>query len=128
MNKTRLFTFADDGGGNPTGDLLSLNADNRQIGYRQEFWIQDQWSPNDQWTFNLGLRGDIVQYQRNEGQVSPRIGVSYKYNPSNVFHVFYGRMFTPPNLEAISFAKLNTLGTRAQPNGRTTSRSVVTMR
>jgi outer membrane receptor protein involved in Fe transport len=115
VNKTRLFTFLDDGAGNPTGDLLSLNADNRQIGYRQEFWIQDQWSPNDQWTFNLGLRGDIVQYQRNEGQVSPRIGVSYKYNPSNVFHVFYGRMFTPPNLEAISFAKLNTLGTRAQP-------------
>ncbi|MBK7486175.1 MAG: TonB-dependent receptor [Nitrospira sp.] len=119
VNKTRLFTFADDGGGNPTGDLLSLNADNRQIGYRQEFWIQDQWSPNDQWTFNLGLRGDIVQYQRNEGQVSPRIGVSYKYNPSNVFHVFYGRMFTPPNLEAISFAKLNTLGTRAQPEDLT---------
>ena len=119
VNKTRLFTFADDGAGNPTGDLLSLNADHRQIGYRQEFWIQDQWSPNDQWTFNLGLRGDAVQYVRNEGQISPRIGVSYKYNPSNVFHVFYGRMFTPPNLEAISFAKLNTLGTRAQPEDAT---------
>ena len=119
VNKTRLFTFADDGAGNPAGDLLSLNADNRQIGYRQEFWIQDQWSPNDKWTFNLGLRGDIVQYQRNEGQVSPRLGATYKYNPSNVFHVFYGRMFTPPNLEAISFAKLNTLGTRAQPEDLT---------
>jgi outer membrane receptor protein involved in Fe transport len=115
VNKTRLFTFADDGAGNPTGDLLSLNADNRQIGYRQEFWIQDQWSPNDKWTFNLGLRGDAVQYLRNEGQVSPRLGATYKYDQSNVFHAFYGRMFTPPNLEAISFAKLNTLGTRAQP-------------
>ena len=116
VNKTRLFTFADDGAGNPTGDLLSLNADNRQIGYRQEFWIQDQWSPNDKWTFNLGLRGDAVQYLRNEGQVSPRLGATYKYDQSNVFHAFYGRMFTPPNLEAISFAKLNTLGTRAQPD------------
>ena len=56
VNKTRLFTLRDDGAGNPTGDLLSLNADNRLIGYRQEFWIQDQWSPNDQWTFNLGVR------------------------------------------------------------------------
>jgi len=116
VNKTRLFTFADDGAGNPTGDLLSLNADNRQIGYRQEFWIQDQWSPTDKWTFNLGLRGDAVQYLRNEGQVSPRLGATYKYDQSNVFHAFYGRMFTPPNLEAISFAKLNTLGTRAQPD------------
>jgi outer membrane receptor protein involved in Fe transport len=119
VNKTRLFTFADDGAGSPTGDLLSLNADNRQIGYRQEFWIQDQWTPNDRWTFNLGLRGDAVQYLRNEGQISPRVGVSYKYDPSNVFHVFYGRMFTPPNLEAISFAKLNTAGTRAQPDDTT---------
>ncbi|MFO0733492.1 MAG: hypothetical protein U0361_21510 [Nitrospiraceae bacterium] len=68
-----------------------------------------------QGTFNLGVRGDAVQYLRNEGQISPRVGVTYKYNQSNVFHAFYGRMFTPPNLEAISFAKLNTIGTRAQP-------------
>ncbi|WHZ15549.1 MAG: TonB-dependent receptor [Nitrospira sp.] len=119
VNKTRLFTFADDGAGNPTGSLLSLNADNRQIGYRQEFWIQDQWTPNDRWTFNLGLRGDAVQYLRSEGQVSPRMGATYKYNQSNVFHAFYGRLFTPPNLEAISFAKLNTAGTRAQPEDTT---------
>lgn len=115
VNKTRLFTFADDGAGNPTGDLLGLNADNRLIGYRQEFWIQDQWSPNDKWTFNIGVRGDAVQYLRDEGQVSPRVGATYKYNQANVFHAFYGRMFTPPNLEAISFAKLNTAGTKAQP-------------
>jgi outer membrane cobalamin receptor len=121
VNKTRLFTFADDGTGTgtPTGPLLTLPSDNRLIGWRQEFWIQDQWSPNDRWTLNLGVRGDAVQYLRNEGQVSPRVGVTYKHNTSNVFHVFYGRMFTPPNLEAISFAKLNTAGTRAQPEDTT---------
>lgn len=119
VNKTRLFTFGEDAAGNPTGDLLSLNADNRLIGYRQEFWLQDQWSPNDKWTFNLGVRGDAVQYPVSEGQVSPRVGATYKYNQSNVFHAFYGRMFTPPNLEAISFAKLNTAGTKAQPEDTT---------
>jgi outer membrane receptor protein involved in Fe transport len=119
VNKTKLFTFAEDGAGNPTGDLLTLNADNRLIGYRQEFWLQDQWSPNDKWTFNLGVRGDAVQYPVSEGQVSPRVGATYKYNQSNVFHAFYGRMFTPPNLEAISFAKLNTAGTMAQPENTT---------
>jgi outer membrane receptor protein involved in Fe transport len=119
VNKTRLFTFAEDGAGDPTGDLLTLNADNRLIGYRQEFWLQDQWSPNDKWTFNLGVRGDAVQYPVSEGQVSPRVGATYKYNQSNVFHAFYGRMFTPPNLEAISFAKLNTAGTKAQPENTT---------
>ena len=119
INKTRLFTFLDDGAGNPTGGVITPGADNRLIGYRQEFWIQDQWSPNDQWTFNVGVRGDAVQYLRSEGQVSPRIGVTYKHTPAHAFHAFYGRMFTPPNLEAISFAKLNTAGTKAAPEDTT---------
>jgi outer membrane receptor protein involved in Fe transport len=118
-NKTKLFTFADDGAGNPTGPVLSLDADNRLIGWRQEFWIQDQWSPNDRWTFNLGVRADMVQYQRDEAQISPRVGITYKADQANVFHVFYGRQFTPPNLEAISFAKLNTAGTKAAPEDTT---------
>jgi len=119
INKTRLFTFLDDGAGNPTGGVLNVDSDNRLIGWRQEFWIQDQWTPNDQWTFNLGVRGDAVQYLRNEGQISPRVGVTYKHNQSNVFHAFYGRLFTPPNLESISFAKLATAGTKAAPEDTT---------
>ena len=120
-NKTRLFTFADDVAANP--NVLGLDADNRLIGYRQEFWIQDQWSLNDRWTFNLGVRADVVQYQRDEAQISPRVGITYKADPSNVFHVFYGRQFTPPNLEAISFAKLNTAGTKAAPEDTTNNLS-----
>ena len=119
VNKTRLFTFADDGAGNPIGNVLGLDADNRLIGYRQEFWIQDQWSPNDRWTFNLGVRADVVQYQRDEAQISPRVGITYKADQANVFHAYYGRQFTPPNLEAISFAKLNTAGTKAAPEDTT---------
>ena len=119
VNKTRLFTFLDGGGGIPTGPVLGLDADNRLIGYRQEFWIQDQWSPNDRWTFNLGVRADVVQYQRDEAQISPRVGITYKADQANVFHVYYGRQFTPPNLEAISFVKLNTAGTKAAPEDTT---------
>ena len=119
INKTRLFTFLDDGAGDPIGDVINVNADNRLIGWRQEFWVQDQWTPNEHWTFNIGVRADAVQYLRSEGQISPRIGVTYRYNPANAFHVFYGRMFTPPNLEAISFAKLNTVGTKAAPEDPT---------
>ncbi|MBH0202621.1 MAG: TonB-dependent receptor [Nitrospira sp.] len=114
INKTRLTAFD-----TALTNLVNLDADNRLIGYRQEFWIQDQWTPNDHWTFNIGVRADMVQYLRSEGQVSPRIGVTYKHTPSHAFHVFYGRMFTPPNLEAISFAKLNTVGTTAQPEDLT---------
>ena len=42
------------------------------------------------WTFNLGVRGDAIQGFYNEGQVSPRVGVTYKHNQSNVFHAYYG--------------------------------------
>jgi outer membrane receptor protein involved in Fe transport len=119
INKTRLSTFADDGAGNPTGPVIELPSDNRLIGWRQELWVQDQWSPNDRWTFNFGVRGDVVQYLRNEGQVSPRVGITYKQSQANVFHAYYGRLFTPPNLEAISFAKLNTAGTKAAPENTT---------
>lgn len=115
INKTRLFTFLDDGLGNPIGGVINRNADNRLIGWRQGFWIQDQWTPNEHWTINIGVRADSVQYLRDEGQLSPRIGVTYRYNPAHAFHAYYGRMFTPPNLETISFAKLNTAGTKAAP-------------
>ncbi len=120
INKTRLFAFQRDPVTSaPVGNVLGLNADNRLIGWRQEFWLQDQWTPNEHWTFNLGVRGDAIQYQMSEGQVSPRVGVTYKYDNANVFHAFYGRLFTPPNLEAISFAKLNAVGTTAEPENLT---------
>ncbi|MDH5337891.1 MAG: TonB-dependent receptor, partial [Nitrospira sp.] len=60
INKTRLFTFLDDGTGNPTGGVINAGGDNRLIGWRQEFWIQDQWTPNEHWTFNIGVRADTV--------------------------------------------------------------------
>ncbi len=123
INKTRLFTFnlldPNDPESGPTGPVINAGGDNRLVGWRQEFWIQDQWSPNEHWTFNVGVRTDVVQYQRDEAQVSPRLGVTYRYNPAHAFHAFYGRMFTPPNLERVAFTSLNTEGTKANPEDPT---------
>ena len=119
INKTRLSVFLRDGAGNPIGEVLPRNADNRTIGWREEFWVQDQWTPWDQWTFNLGVRFDQIQALTNDGQVSPRIGITYAMTPKHVFHVFYGRLFTPPSLEAVQFLQLNTVGTTAEPENLT---------
>jgi outer membrane receptor protein involved in Fe transport len=120
VNKTRLFVFDRDAvTGEPIGSVVSRDADNRLIGWRQEVWIQDQWTPTERWTFNLGVRYDQIEYAVSEGQASPRIGAAYKANQANVFHAFYGRLFTPPNLESLSFAKLNTVGTTAEPENLT---------
>ncbi|MDR4492941.1 MAG: TonB-dependent receptor [Nitrospirales bacterium] len=119
VNKTRLSVFLRDGLGDPTGNVIARNADNRTIGWREEFWIQDQWTPWDQWTFNLGIRFDQIQALTNDGQISPRLGATYALTPRHVFHVFYGRLFTPPNLEAVPFLQLNTIGTTAEPENLT---------
>ncbi|HKW86027.1 MAG TPA: TonB-dependent receptor, partial [Nitrospiraceae bacterium] len=124
INKTFLYAFERDPvTGDPTGPIINRRGDNRLIGWREEFWVQDQWTPTDQWTFNVGLRYDQIQYQYSEGQFSPRVGATYKANQSNVFHAFYGRMFTPPNLEAISFSRLNTIGTTAEPDNLTNNKT-----
>src|SRR5215510_3734591 len=57
QNQFQLFDFAvDPGTGLPIGPMLTQSAANTNVQTRQEFWIQDQWSPTDQWTFNLGVR------------------------------------------------------------------------
>ncbi|MCA9452565.1 MAG: TonB-dependent receptor, partial [Nitrospira sp.] len=60
-----------------------------------------------------------IQALTNDGQVSPRVGATYAMTPNHVFHAFYGRLFTPPNLEAVPFLQLNTIGTTAQPENLT---------
>ena len=119
INKTRLSVFARDGNGDPTGSVLARNADNRIIGYREEFWVQDQYTPSDQWTLNLGIRVDNIHGYVEAMQISPRVGVTFKANNNHAFHAFYGRLFTPPNLEAIRFAQLNTVDTTAEPEDLT---------
>jgi hypothetical protein len=117
-NTTQIFAF-DTSSGAPAGPVITREASNQNIQTREEFWLQDQWSPNDHWTLNLGVRGDVIQGFFNEGQVSPRIGVTYKHDQSNVFHAYYGRLFTPPNIEQVAFVNLNTQNTTAAPDDPT---------
>ena len=113
----------DHGHGEPVGGVINRNANRRVIGYREEFWIQDQYTPNDQWTINLGLRLDNIHGYIEAFQVSPRIGVTYAPNKRHAFRAFYGRLFTPPNLEALPFLALNLEGTTAEPEDDTNIRT-----
>ena len=117
-NQAQIFAF-DTSSGVPAGPVVTLEASNQNIQTRQEFWIQDQWSASEHWTFNLGVRGDAIQGFYNEGQASPRVGVTYKHNQSNVFHAYYGRLFTPPNVEQVAVTQLNTQNTTAAPDDPT---------
>ena len=111
------------GHGDPMGGVINRNANRRITGYREEFWIQDQYTPNDQWTINLGLRLDNIHGYVEAFQVSPRIGVTYAPNKRHAFRAFYGRLFTPPNLEALPFQALNLEGTTAAAEDPTNIRT-----
>lgn len=122
VNKTRIFAFArDPATTDPTGPVIGIDGDRRLIGWREEFWVQDQYTPTDKLTFNLGLRYDQIQALTDDWQISPRLGVTYKADESNVFHVFYGRLFTPVSLENVAFLVPNTVGTTAEPENLTTN-------
>ncbi len=124
INKTRLFAFDRDAdaGGALVGGVRALNADRRLLGYRQEVWLQDQFTPNDRWTINAGVRLDHVHGYIDALQVSPRLGVTYALTDRHVFRAYYGRLFTPPALEALPFHLLDTAGTTAAPEDDTNIR------
>ena len=111
------------GHGEPMGGVINRNGNRRITGYREEFWIQDQYTPNDQWTINLGLRLDNIHGYVEAFQVSPRVGVTYTPGKRHAFHAFYGRLFTPPNLEALPFQTLNLEGTTAAAEDPTNVRT-----
>lgn len=120
VNKTRISAFQRaPGTGDPTGPVIHIDGDRRLIGWREEFWIQDQYTPTDKLTFNLGLRYDQIQALTNDWQISPRIGVTYKASETDVFHAYYGRLFTPVSLENVGYLVPNTVGTTAQPENLT---------
>ena len=66
-----------------------------------------------------GLRLDNIHGYVEAFQVSPRVGVTYTPNNRHAFHAFYGRLFTPPNLEALPLQALDTEGTTAAPEDPT---------
>ena len=104
--------------GEPVGAVLTRPGAQALTGYREEFWIQDQYTPNDQWTINLGLRLDNIHGYVEAFQVSPRIGVTYTPNKRHAFRAFYGRLFTPPNLETLPFSRPQSRRHRGGTRGR----------
>jgi len=108
--KTRTEAFD-----NTTGNLVSINEDNRKIGYRQEFYLQDQYTVTEKLTLNIGLRYDLIQAFTKEGLLSPRTGITYAFDKANVAHLFYGRQFTPAPVESVRTLNPQLIGTTAAP-------------
>jgi outer membrane receptor protein involved in Fe transport len=65
-------------------------------------YLQDEWSATKKLTVNYGARFDQVNAYVNEHQLSPRLGLVYKYSDQTTLHTGYSRYFTPPPTELVS--------------------------
>jgi hypothetical protein len=59
------------------------------------------------WSFNLGVRGDIYRGLTHESQIEPRFGISYNIKPSNtVLRTSYARILETPFNENLIVASV----------------------
>lgn len=67
-------------------------------------YVQDAISYHN-WTFNVGLRGDVYDGITSQNQIEPRLGVAYNIKPSNtVLRVSYARTLETPFNENLVLA------------------------
>jgi len=59
-------------------------------------YVQDTITAGN-WSFNLGVRGDIYRGISQDSQIEPRLGVAYNLKPTNtVFRISYARVMETP--------------------------------
>jgi hypothetical protein len=93
---------ASDGCPNSTSGRYTFNghADIRE----EAVYLQDTINKNN-WTFNLGLRGDFYHGITSAQQAEPRLGIAYRIKPtSTVLRVSYARTMESPFNENLILA------------------------
>jgi outer membrane receptor for ferrienterochelin and colicins len=77
---------------NSVRTLLSANSPKRN---NKALYLQDEIEVNDKTTATIGARYDT--YSDGRSALSPRVGLVYLYDESNIFKAQYSRAFRPPS-------------------------------
>ena len=75
-----------------TGKALTDPVDTTVNGY--SLYLQDAFYINDKFTLTSGIRGDI--YDDFDGQISPKLALHYKPDPSVQYYISSGYAYNPP--------------------------------
>ncbi len=106
-SSNNAWVFPADTAGNQTSTTPLNILDNSHLTARTwSAYVQDEWSINEDWILNYGLRGDQYQLVRSESQLSPRVGLVWQATGSTVVHAGFSRYFTPPATEAITSSNI----------------------
>ncbi|MGB7845633.1 MAG: TonB-dependent receptor [Candidatus Acidiferrum sp.] len=104
IDLTRATPSANDGCPTPQSVLFSFHGtgDVREIA----LYLQDTITKGN-WSFNMGVRGDLYRGLTKESQIEPRAGISYNIKPSNtVLRVSYARILETPFNENLVVASV----------------------
>ncbi len=99
-NTSNVFP-ADDSGAQTSGTPITIVDNSNDRGTTYGLYLQDEWKATDRLTVNYGARYDHVNTVTNEGQLSPRLGLTYDLTSRTRLHAGYARYFTPPATEKI---------------------------
>ncbi len=100
-NTSSVF-MTDNTGSQLPGGPVSIADNNAKNGTLVGAYLQDEWAVSPALTVNYGARADRVNAYVDEGQLSPRIGMVYKFSPQTSVHAGYARYFTPPPTELVA--------------------------
>ena len=81
---------------------VTINDRSASNNYLYSVYLQDEWRLTPKLTLNYGLRADQSDGFRSEGQVSPRINVSWRPLEGTSLHAGYSRYFSPPPFELVA--------------------------
>src|SRR6202521_3361160 len=104
IDLSRSTPSTNDGCATPQSTLFGFHGrgDIREIA----LYLQDTITKGN-WSFNVGVRGDLYRGLTKESQIEPRTGIAYNIKPSNtVLRASYARILEPPfneNLVVASF-------------------------
>ncbi|WP_108471899.1 TonB-dependent receptor [Rhodanobacter thiooxydans] len=101
------WVFQADADGNQTSTVPINILDNSRLTAKTwSAYVQDEWRFGEDWTLNVGLRGDRYRLARTESQLSPRLGLVWQATGSTTVHAGYSRYFTPPATEMIASSNI----------------------
>jgi Carboxypeptidase regulatory-like domain len=85
-----------------THELFPLHTDVKELA----LYVQDTVTKNN-WTFNLGIRGDVYNGLTRASQAEPRLGIAYNVKQTNtVLRVSYARTLETPFNENLVLSSL----------------------
>ncbi len=95
---SETIAYDTDANGNPI-PVNYFNDNNSQRGSNLGAYVQDKWTPTQYVSVLGGLRYDHSTGYVTGGQLSPRLEFNGQFDPYDIFHAYYGRLYAPPFLE-----------------------------